>query len=165
MSATLQAAYASRWSTRAFCTNLSLLTTTDEGVISVAESATIESTNNVRRLPAAVANPIAGLLSWDPFRVFDNLTPFGTSFHRTDTGYDIELPVPGFASDQVDLSYHDGVVQLNCKNDRRQLNQSFILPDDADPEKIEAHVSNGMLELHVERQEQSKPKKIAIVSG
>jgi len=40
-----------------------------------------------------------------------------------------------------------------------------MLPDDADPEKIEAHVANGMLQLHVERQEQSKPRKIAIVSG
>jgi len=104
-------------------------------------------------------------MSWDPFRVFDNLTPFGTSYYRTDTGYDIELPVPGFASDHVELSYHDGVIQLNCKNERRQLNESFMLPDDADPEKIEAHVSNGMLQLHVERQERSKPRKIAIVSG
>lgn len=76
----------------------------------------------------------------------------------------MELPVPGFAADHIELSYHDGVVQLTGKNERRQMHDSFVLPNDADPETIEANVSNGMLTLHVERYEGAKPRKIAITS-
>ena len=111
-----------------------------------------------------MTSPFTGLLGWDPFRLFDSVSTLGIGFNRSETGYDIELPVAGFAPDQVDVSYHEGVIQVRGKNDRREMNQSFVLPEDANPDKIEAHVANGMLSLHVERYEETKPRKIAIKS-
>lgn len=115
-------------------------------------------------MPATLTSPFNGLLGWDPLRVFDSVRPWGIGFNRSEIGYDIELPVPGFAPDQVELSYHEGVIQVRGKNDRRETNQSFVLPEDANPDKIEAHVENGMLTLHVERYEETKPRRIAIKS-
>lgn len=40
--------------------------------------------------------------------------------------------------------------------------RSFDLPDDADPEKVDAKFSEGTLKVHVAKSEQSKPKQIEI---
>lgn len=115
------------------------------------------------RTPAMIAtSPFTNLFGWDPFRAFESVSTAGLWVDRTETGYDVEMPVPGFAPDQVELSYHDGLVQLSCKNDRRQLARSFTLPEEADPDTIEAQVADGMLTIHVERREQAKPRKINV---
>lgn len=40
--------------------------------------------------------------------------------------------------------------------------RSFMLPEDADPEKVEARFHNGVLEVHVAKSETSRPKTIDV---
>ena len=42
------------------------------------------------------------------------------------------------------------------------FSRSFVLPDDADPEKVEANFKNGILEVHIAKSEASKPKTIDV---
>lgn len=40
--------------------------------------------------------------------------------------------------------------------------RSFVLPEDADPEKVQASFRNGILEVHVAKSEAAKPKMIDV---
>ena len=42
------------------------------------------------------------------------------------------------------------------------FSRSFALPDDADPENVQAKFKNGILEVHVAKSEASKPKTIDV---
>jgi HSP20 family molecular chaperone IbpA len=65
----------------------------------------------------------------------------------TETGYDLEVPVPGFKPDQIDMTYKDGFVSVAGNGDRRAFSRSLVLPEEVDADKIEAKVEHGLLTL------------------
>ncbi len=100
---------------------------------------------------------------------------------RTDQGYRISAPVPGFKPEEVDVSFSDGVltIQANKKEEQEQRDKNYLrrevargnfirqiaLPNDVDPEGINANFQNGMLYIDIPRSQKAQPKKIEVKAG
>jgi HSP20 family molecular chaperone IbpA len=108
------------------------------------------------------------LASWTPFRDLLGLDPFAAmrgfeyDVTRTENGYEVEIPVPGFKAEDVEVTFQDDVIAIHAKGERRSFARSFTVPDDVDPERIEARVVNGMLALTLARRPEAQPRKIAV---
>lgn len=102
------------------------------------------------------------LLGFDPLSPLRASWAFDYDVTRTERGYEIDVPVPGYAPSEIDVTYQDDVVTITGKNDRRNFARSFTVPEDVDPETIEARVKDGMLTLLLDRRPEAQPKKIAI---
>lgn len=108
--------------------------------------------------------PFRDLLGFDPFRSLGSNWAYEYDVTRTEGGYEVEVPVPGFKAEQIDVTFKDGVLSVNGKNDRRTFARSFTVPEDVDAENIDAHVSDGMLVLTLNRRPEAQPKRISIKS-
>lgn len=107
-------------------------------------------------------SPVRDLLGFDPFA---HVRPaWGTSYEvtRTEAGYEIEIPVPGFKASHIDVTYQDDVLTVSGKNDRRSFTYSFNVPDDVDTDNINAKVEDGLLHLTLQRRPEAQPKKIHV---
>jgi HSP20 family molecular chaperone IbpA len=112
--------------------------------------------------PAQGWSPLQGLFGFDPFEGMMRNWDYGFEVTRTESGYDVEVPLPGFNSSNVEVMFKDGIVSVSAKNDRRTLSRSFSLPEDVDSEKISATVVDGMLKISLERHPAAQPKRIAV---
>jgi HSP20 family protein len=111
---------------------------------------------------------------WTPFRELFGFDPFGGvaaqqpgyeyDVARTDDGYEIEIAVPGFKADQIEVTFKDGVLTTSGRNDRRAFSRSLTVPDDVEPDGISAHVEDGVLTLKLRRRPEAQPKKISITT-
>jgi len=45
--------------------------------------------------------------------------PFDYDGSRTETGYQVDVPVPGYKPDQVDVTFEVGALSVNGNTDRR----------------------------------------------
>jgi len=86
--------------------------------------------------------------------------------------------MPGVTPNAIDIQYEHGVLTINGRVEPRQdedktgyllceygvgdFYRSFRLGENINPDKIEARLNNGVMELHLPKSEASKPKKIAI---
>jgi HSP20 family protein len=108
---------------------------------------------------------ISGMFDWDPFR---SLFPgsfqhtFGVEVTRSDDGYEIEVPVPGYRSEDLDISYQDGVITVSGRTERRSFTRAIMVPDDIDEEQMQARVENGMLIMTLKQHPARQPKRISI---
>jgi HSP20 family protein len=111
---------------------------------------------------------LESLWDWEPFRSFlpgnlGNLSSmYGIDVTRTEDGYDVELPVPGFRPEDIDITYQDGVITVSGRSERRSFTRSLTLPDDVDEETIEANVEHGVLTLRLRQLPQRQPRRISI---
>ena len=87
---------------------------------------------------------------------------YGFEVSRTENGYDVEVPVPGFNSSNVEVMLKDGILTVDAKSERRTFSRSLSMPEDVDPEKITATVVDGMLKISLERHPAAQPKRIAV---
>lgn len=106
--------------------------------------------------------PFKDLLGFDPFRSMGSNWAFEYDVTRTDSGYEVEVPVPGFKPEHIEVTLKDGVVTVNGKNDRRTFSRSFTVPEDVDVENIDAQVNDGMLVLLLNRRPEAQPKRITV---
>ena len=119
-------------------------------------------TNNSNRGQATRMTP------WTPFRDLLGFDPFRSSWTfqydvtRTEDGYRVEVPVPGFKPEDVEVTFQDDVIAVNGKSERRSFSRSFLVPDDVDPDTIEARVSDGMLVLTLARRPEVQPRRIDV---
>lgn len=113
-------------------------------------------------------NQASRMASWTPFRdllgfdPFQSMRGFEYDVTRTENGYEVEVPVPGFKPEDVEVTYQDDVISVSAKSDRRSFSRSFTVPEDVDPDKIEANVSNGMLLLTLSRRPEAQPRRITV---
>ena len=111
---------------------------------------------------AVAYNPLRDMLGYDPFRrFFSNVDP-QIDVIRTDAGFEVEIPVPGFKTDQIELIVKENVLTLTAKSDRRGFTRSLKLPDDVDAQNVEASVDNGLLTLVLKRHPDAQPRRIQI---
>jgi len=106
--------------------------------------------------------PLRDLLGFDPFQAIRSSYGFDYDVSRTANGYEVEVPVPGYCSSEIDVSFKEGIVNVAGKNDRRSFTRSFTVPEDVDPEAIAARVQDGMLVLILQRRPEAEPKKIRV---
>lgn len=123
----------------------------------MADSLTRNERNQASRM--ASWTPFRDLLGFDPFQ---SMRGFEYDVTRTENGYEVEVPVPGFKPEEVEVTYQDDVISVSAKSDRRSFSRSFTVPEDVDPEKIEAKVSDGMLLLTLSRRPEAQPRRISV---
>ncbi len=105
------------------------------------------------------------LSSWfgfDPFQHLRASYSFEYDVTRTQDGYEVEVPVPGYTSDQIEVTLKDCMLSVSAKNERRTFSRSLMIPDDVDVESVDAQVQNGMLHLRLPRDPRAQPKKIHV---
>jgi HSP20 family protein len=108
---------------------------------------------------------LESLWDWEPFRSFlpGNVSNMlGIDVTRTEDGYDIEIPVPGYRPQDVDVTYQDGVITVTGRTERRSFTRSISVPEDIDEERIDANVEHGILTLHLKQHPQRQPRRISI---
>jgi len=108
-------------------------------------------------------SPLQGLFGFDPFtRLMRTNWEFGFDVVRNENGYEVEVPVPGFNASQIEVTLKDDVLSINAKNDRRNFSRAFTVPEDVDPDAIDAKVADGMLTITLKRRPEVQPKRIAV---
>src|ERR1700679_3571192 len=107
-------------------------------------------------------SPLREMLGYDPFRrFFSNVDP-QIDVIRTEAGFEVEIPVAGFKTGQIELVVKENSLTLTGKSERRAFTRSLKLPDDVDSQNIEASVDNGLLTLVLKRHPNAQPRRIEI---
>jgi HSP20 family protein len=106
--------------------------------------------------------PFHDLLGFDPFQSLRSNWGFEYDVSRTEDGYEVEVPVPGYKPEQIDVTLKDGVLSVSGKSERRTFSRSFTVPEDVDADEIEGRVNDGMLVLNLRRRPETQPKRIII---
>ena len=95
--------------------------------------------------------------------------------------YVLRADLPGLSEDDVKIELDDNVLTVSgerkFEHEQRQgsyyrverasgsFRRSLTLPDGVDPEAVKATFERGVLEVHVPKPEQRKPRKVAITVG
>ncbi len=94
-----------------------------------------------------------------------------------DGGYEISFSVPGCKKDDIDVSFNNGTLivtadRMEEKVENGQYHQreiaygsfkrSLYLPDNVDPDKIDASYTDGILKVSLTKKEEALPKEIPI---
>ena len=109
-----------------------------------------------------IYSPVRDLLGYDPFRRFFSSVDPGIEVVRTEGGFEVEIPVAGFTAEQIEIVMKDDILTLTGKSERRSFTRSLQLPDEIDPQTVEAAVANGLLTLSLKRHPSVEPRRIEI---
>jgi len=106
---------------------------------------------------------LADFFGFDPFRALaGNTYGYQAEIQKTGDGWVLELPVPGFRPEQIEVTVEDRVLTVAGKSERRTFQRSFVVPEEIDPDAIEAKVENGLLSLSLRLHPKAQPRKIAV---
>lgn len=115
-------------------------------------------------------------------RVADWLSP-ASDASASDNAYHITLELPGVTESDIDVSVHDGVVTVKGEKTQEReekgdtwffserqygaFSRTSRLPADADGDRLEAHLKDGVLSLSVPKRTEAtgEAKKVAIKRG
>ena len=114
------------------------------------------------RQVASPFSPLQRFLGFDPLQNVMANWDYGFEVSRTDKGYDVDVPVPGFNASNIDVTFKDGILSVTGKNERRSFSRSLSVPEDVNPERITANVTDGMLRISLERNPEAQPKRITV---
>lgn len=96
---------------------------------------------------------------------------------NTAEGYQLSAELPGLTEADIRLEVHRGVLTVSAerkntspegyrphRKERRgyQFSRSFTLPEDADIERVEATMKNGVLTVSVAKRPEVKPRQIPV---
>ncbi len=140
----------------------------------------------LRRLPSFPA--FDELMRWDPFR--EMIAPFEEKpevelrfvptfdVKETKESYVFKADLPGMAEKDIDVSIagrrltvsgtreqekkEEGDVFYTWERSYGAFTRSFTLPDEVDPEHVEAEMKNGVLTIVAAKRPEVKPHKISI---
>lgn len=126
----------------------------------------------LRRDPLALVRPSVGDLVRET-RAFPAINIWQSQDTLT-----ITAEVPGVDPKDMDLSVKDNVLTLSGKREAEDLGEKVVwrqrertfgsfgrairAPFNVDPEKTEASVTNGVLEITLHRREEDKPRRIEV---
>lgn len=101
-----------------------------------------------------------------------------TDVVELETGYSIELELPGFTADQVNVEIKEGVLEISGERAKRDVEEGaklvrrertfgkfsrrFEFSTQVESDKIEAEFKLGVLTLFVPKSEKELPRKIEI---
>ncbi len=100
---------------------------------------------------------------------------------ETEGDFVLRADLPGLAEGDVNIELEDNVLTVSgerkAEHEERKegyyrierssgaFRRSLTLPDGVDPEQVKASFDRGVLEVHVPKPEQRKPRKVAISVG
>jgi HSP20 family molecular chaperone IbpA len=113
---------------------------------------------------AAVRHAYGEWLGWDPSRssVGNHGGVAGLEIARTESGYTVEIPVPGYKPAEIGVTFENGVLSVAGKSEKRSFTRTLLVPDEIDSDNIAAKVENGMLTLTLSVHPKAQPKKIEV---
>ena len=135
------------------------------------------NTTKVSRDPYSLARE---LLGWDPFFTGRPASAFSPAFEvkETSDSFVLKADVPGVDEKDLDVAVHNGVLTVSgsrSAEERKEgesyaiyerqfgsFSRSFALPETADPDKIDARLANGVLNLEIGKKVEAKPRKIEL---
>ncbi len=92
------------------------------------------------------------------------------SAHESENGYRYDLEIPGLKKDGLEVTLTDSV--LAVKGQKRvfrdgaeslvEIERSLLIPEDVDPDKIQARYTDGILTVEIAKPERVKPKTIQV---
>jgi HSP20 family protein len=93
----------------------------------------------------------------------------------------LKADLPGLAEGDVNIEVQDGTLTISgerkAEHEQREkgwyriersfgsFSRSLTLPDGVDPDRIEASFTDGVLEVHIPKPEERKPRRISISSA
>ena len=93
----------------------------------------------------------------------------------------LKADLPGLTESDVNIEVQDGTLTLSgerkAEHEEREkgwyriersfgsFNRSLTLPDGVDPDRIDASFKDGVLEVHIPKPEERKPRRISISSS
>jgi HSP20 family protein len=99
-------------------------------------------------------------------------------FYETEGEYVVELEVPGFAEQELDVEAFDHTLVIKGEREEakeekektfffkerleKEFERRFVLPAETDTEHLTAEFKDGVLEVHAPKTHVEKPRKIAI---
>jgi HSP20 family protein len=107
-------------------------------------------------------SPLQRIFGFDPFQTMMTNWDYGFDVSRTENGYEVEVPVPGFNSSNVEVTFKDDILSITGRSDRRTFTRSLTIPEDVNPDSIAASVTDGMLRISLQRHPEAQPKRIAV---
>ena len=100
---------------------------------------------------------------------------------ETDSELVYAFDLPGIPEDKISVEFEDGALSISAERERTQevsdermyrferrfgsFSRTVGLPQGVSEDAITAHYHDGVLELHVKKPEQPKPRRIQIGSG
>jgi len=114
--------------------------------------------------PSASRRLLGDFLGFDPFRTLTT-SGFGFEINKTENGYAIELPVAGYAPENIDVTLEDRVLTVSGRTERRNFTRALLIPDEIDAENISAKVEHGMLTISLSVHPKAQPRKISVSVG
>ncbi len=131
---------------------------------------------NVRRNSAWLPEVFNDFFATD-FMPKANATAPAINVKESDKGYIVELAAPGMTKEDFCVHINDEgnlIIKMESKHENKEENtnmrylrrefsyskfeQTLILPDDVDKEKIAARVENGVLTVELPKMEETKVK-------
>lgn len=102
-----------------------------------------------------------------------------TNVFENENGYMLQFLAPGVKLDDVSVDFANGILSISIKRklddnesiEKRilrkersslEFTRSYRVSSDADIDKIDAKMMNGLLMIFIPKKEESKPKKISI---
>jgi len=102
----------------------------------------------------------------------------GIDFSETDKHYEVDVQLPGLKKDDISINLENGILTVSGERkfeDEQEgktyhrvetrygsFNRSFQLPDNIDPDSVNAKYENGVLNITIEKSEVNRSKKIEI---
>lgn len=145
--------------------------------------------------PVATRPSTTVVRRWDPFRqiedVYDRMSELMRGFvddggvmapadiEETDDAYIIELDLPGIKPGDVNVELRDSDLRITGEIKERQrtgvlrrqarrtgrFEHVVTLPNDIDPNQLEARLSNGVLTVRAAKAPTSQPRRVEIKSN
>jgi HSP20 family protein len=105
------------------------------------------------------------LFGFDPFRLVGQPEMLGFDIQRTENGYRLDVPVPGYKPEDINVTIEDRQLTVEGHNDRRRFTRAVVLPDEIDADNVEANVENGLLTLNLPLHPRVQPRRIEVKLG
>lgn len=100
---------------------------------------------------------------------------------ENDADFVLRADLPGLSEDDVNIELEDNVLTISgerkAEHEERKegyyrverasgtFSRSLTLPEGIDPERVQANFDRGVLEVHIPKPEQRKPRKVTISAG
>jgi HSP20 family protein len=100
-----------------------------------------------------------------------------SNLYETESGYSVELPLPGIKAEDVEISVQENLLALKVKRQwstpekarvlwqgfaSGEWQQTFTLPGEVDAAHVEAHLEDGVLRLHLPKAAHALPRQIKV---
>lgn len=106
----------------------------------------------------------------------EKLDSMKTDIKETDTGYELEIEMPGFDKKDIDVNLENGYITVSAKKEEKTESEenggrylrkersvtcqrSYYVGEKIREEDIRAKYDNGVLSLDVPKQEEKKPER------